>query len=107
MRLRVGTAHDRGGSVTPPVRLTLLACWWGAWGPAVIQVARTIAGVGSDPAVRPWRFRLGVRVLAAAAAATGATQLAAAVTGPAPVSGALGLCLLTAPLFLRPPATVV
>ncbi|WP_326948586.1 hypothetical protein OG439_07275 [Amycolatopsis sp. NBC_01307] len=101
----VAVVHETGGSFVPPIRLAVLACWWGSWGWAVIQIARTIAGVGSDPAVPPRRFRFGVRVLAAAAAATGATQLVAAVTDPAPGPAALGLCLLAAPLFLRPPAT--
>ncbi|MFG1643263.1 hypothetical protein ACGFMK_23465 [Amycolatopsis sp. NPDC049252] len=101
----VAVVHGTGGAFAPPIRLTVLACWWGSWGWAVIQVARTIAGAGADPAVPPRRFRFGVRVLAAAAAATGATQLVAAVTDPAPVPAAFGLCLLAAPLVLRPPAT--
>ncbi len=104
--IMVAIVHGSDGYSAPPVRLTLLLCWWGAWGLAVIQVARTIAGVGSDPGVPPRRFRFGVRVLAAAAAATGATQLVAAVTDPTPVPVAFGVCLLMAPLFLRPPATV-
>lgn len=47
----VAVVHGTGGSFVPPIRLAVLACWWGSWGWAVIQVARTIAGVGSDPAV--------------------------------------------------------
>ncbi|VVJ24900.1 Uncharacterised protein [Amycolatopsis camponoti] len=71
----------------------------------MIQVARAVAGIGFVPAVSPRRFRLGVRVLATAAAAIGATQLVAAVVNAAPASAALGLCLLTTPLVLRTPET--
>ncbi|WP_328617172.1 hypothetical protein OHS18_13055 [Amycolatopsis sp. NBC_00355] len=31
------------GTFTLPIRLTLLLCWWGSWGLAVIQVAATLA----------------------------------------------------------------
>jgi hypothetical protein len=101
--------HGTDGSFAPPVRLALLGCWWGSWGLAVIQTGRTIAGLGADPALPalPRRFRLGIRVLAVAAAATGATQLVAALPGPAPASAVLGLCLLAAPRFLRSPETAV
>ncbi|MEA5362960.1 hypothetical protein VA596_25750 [Amycolatopsis sp., V23-08] len=95
----VAVVHATNGSFAPPVRLTLLLCWWGAWGLAVIQVGRAVAGIGPVPAVPPRRFRLGVRVLATAAAAIGATQL---VAGAAP---ALGLVLLATPLVLRTPET--
>ncbi|MFI5590076.1 hypothetical protein ACIA5G_33865 [Amycolatopsis sp. NPDC051758] len=103
--LVVAVVHTTDGSFAPPFRLTLLLCWWGAWGLAVIQVARAFAGVGPVPAVPPRRFRVGVRVMAAAAAAIGATQSVAAVVSAAPVSAVLGLCLLATPLVLRAPET--
>ncbi|MDT7804726.1 MAG: hypothetical protein QOI78_8159 [Actinomycetota bacterium] len=105
--LVVAVVHGSDGSFAPPIRLTLLLCWWGAWGLAVIQVARVVAGIGPSASVPPRRFRLGVRVLATSAAAIGATQLVAAVSTSAPASAALGLCLLAAPVVLRPPETTV
>ncbi|WP_410626722.1 hypothetical protein [Amycolatopsis sp. cmx-8-4] len=101
----VAVVHSSGGSFAPPARLTLLLCWWGAWVLAVIQVGRTVAGVGVEVPAR--RYRLGVRVLGAAAAAIGLTQLVAAITTPAPAPAALGLCLLAVPLVLRSPETAV
>lgn len=101
----LAVVHGTDGHFTPPIRLTVLLCWWGSWGLAVIAVGRTIAGLSPEPAVPARRFRFGVRTLAAAAAGTGATQLAAAISSPAPVPAALGLCLLAAPLVLRTPET--
>lgn len=101
----VAVVHSTDGQFTSPIRLVLLVCWWGSWGSAVIQVARTVADLEPDPAGQPPSFRVGIRVLAAAAAATGATQSAAAVSSSAPASAALGLCLLAAAPLLRPPET--
>lgn len=101
----VAVVHGTDGPFTSPIRLALLICWWGSWTWAVVQVARTVADLDPDQAVHPPTFRLGIRVLAAAAAATGVTQSAAAVAASAPASATIGLCLLAAPLFLRPPET--
>ncbi|MET8849811.1 hypothetical protein [Amycolatopsis sp. NPDC004625] len=97
----VAVVHGTDGSFAPPLRLALLWSWWGSWALAVIQAGRTVAELRVTP--NPRAFRLGIRLLAASAATIGAAQLAAAATGPAPATACFGLCLLAAPVFLRPP----
>jgi hypothetical protein len=63
--------------ITVLPRVVLLAGWWGAWLLALVQGGRLIASLGPD-VVRPpgpWRIRIGIVALAAAAGTAGSAVL--------------------------------
>ncbi len=79
----VVSVHGGAADAPPPVRVAVLACWWSALALGAIQTCRMVGDLDVDvlEPPRPGRLRLGIWLLIAATAVTGAIIVGISTTG--------------------------
>ncbi len=75
--------HDAAAAATPPVRAIVLVCWWSALTLGAIQICRMVGDLDADVVEppRPGRLRVGIWLLIANTAVTGAIIVGISTTG--------------------------